>query len=93
MKEVLTTKRGRKIIYVLSIVLFLVTVMLISNIASTNKTLERIKENAREMVIVKTSLEALNKRVEFVTYDEAKMAGALLLPGRVQGQQPGAGPL
>ena len=48
MKEVLTTKRGRKIIYVLSIVLFLVTVMLISNIASTNKTLERIKENARE---------------------------------------------
>jgi len=34
-----------------------------------------IKENAREMVIVKTSLEALNKRVEFVTYDEAKMAG------------------
>lgn len=34
-----------------------------------------IKENAKEMVIVKASLEALNKRVEFVTYDESKMAG------------------
>jgi len=34
-----------------------------------------VKENAREMAIVKSSLEALNKRVEFVTYDENKMAG------------------
>ena len=34
-----------------------------------------IKENAKEMAIVKSSLEALNKRVEFVTYDESKMAG------------------
>lgn len=34
-----------------------------------------IKENAREMAIVKSSLEALNKRVEFVTYDDSKMAG------------------
>ena len=33
-----------------------------------------IKENAKEMAIIKTSLEALNKRVEFVTYDEAKMS-------------------
>ncbi len=34
-----------------------------------------IKENAKDMVIVKSSLEALSKRVEFVTYDENKMAG------------------
>ena len=34
-----------------------------------------VKENAKEMVIIKSSLEALNKRVEFVTYDENKMAG------------------
>ena len=67
MKEVLTTKRGRKIIYVLSIVLFLVTVMLISNIASTNKTLERIKENAREEVektLISTGLATYTKDIE-----------------------------
>ena len=34
-----------------------------------------IKESDREMAIVKSSLEALHNRVEFVTYDEAKMAG------------------
>lgn len=34
-----------------------------------------VKDNAKEMVIIKSSLEALSKRVEFVTYDEAKMAG------------------
>lgn len=34
-----------------------------------------VKENAREMTIIKSSLEALLKRAEFVTYDEAKMAG------------------
>ena len=33
-----------------------------------------VKENARELVIIKSSLEALHKRVEFVTYDENKMA-------------------
>lgn len=37
-----------------------------------------IKENAKEMVIVKSSLEALSKRVEFVTYDEAKMVGTYI---------------
>ena len=34
-----------------------------------------IKENDRELAIVKASLEAVNNRVEFVTYDENKMAG------------------
>lgn len=34
-----------------------------------------VKENAKEMTIIKSSLEALSKRVEFVTYDENKMAG------------------
>lgn len=37
-----------------------------------------VKENAKDMAIVKTSLEALAKRVEFVTYDEAKMAGTFV---------------
>ena len=32
-----------------------------------------IKESDKELKIVKSSLEALNKRVEFLTYDEAKM--------------------
>jgi len=34
-----------------------------------------VKENAKEMAIIKSSLEALHNRVEFVTYDESKMAG------------------
>ena len=34
-----------------------------------------IKENDKELAIVKSSLEAKNTRVEFVTYDENKMAG------------------
>ena len=34
-----------------------------------------IKDNDKDMVIVKSSLEALSKRVEFVTYDENKMSG------------------
>lgn len=34
-----------------------------------------MKEDDREMTIVKSSLEALHNRVEFITYDEAKMAG------------------
>ncbi len=34
-----------------------------------------VKDNAKDLVIIKTSLEALTKRVEFVTYDENKMAG------------------
>ena len=34
-----------------------------------------VKENAKDMAIIKSSLEALLKRVEFVTYDETKMAG------------------
>ena len=33
-----------------------------------------LKESDKELAIVKSSLEALSKRVEFVTYDEAKMA-------------------
>ena len=34
-----------------------------------------IKENDRDLAIVKSSLEALLNRVEFITYDENKMAG------------------
>ena len=34
-----------------------------------------VKDNAQDMSIIKSSLEALLKRVEFVTYDENKMAG------------------
>ena len=34
-----------------------------------------VKDNAKDMSIIKSSLEALAKRVEFVTYDENKMAG------------------
>lgn len=42
-----------------------------------------VKENAKEMAIIKSSLEALNKRVSFVTYDESKMSGTYVrLPER-----------
>ncbi len=42
-----------------------------------------VKDNAKEMAVIKSSLEALNKRVEFVTYDENKMAGTYVrLPER-----------
>ena len=42
-----------------------------------------VKDNAKDMVIIKSSLEALTKRVEFVTYDENKMAGTYVrLPER-----------
>lgn len=34
-----------------------------------------IKENDKNLSVVKSSLEALNNRIEFVTFDEAKMAG------------------
>ena len=34
-----------------------------------------VKESDKDLVIIKSSLEALLKRVEFVTYDENKMAG------------------
>ena len=42
-----------------------------------------LKENDKELTIVKSSLEALHNRVEFVSYDEAKMAGTFVrLPER-----------
>ncbi len=34
-----------------------------------------VKDNAKDMVIIKTSLESLSKRADFVSYDESKMAG------------------
>lgn len=34
-----------------------------------------VKDNAKDIAIIKTSLEALLKRVEFVTYDENKLSG------------------
>ena len=37
-----------------------------------------IKESDKELSIVKSSLEALSKRVEFITYDEAKMAATFV---------------
>lgn len=37
-----------------------------------------LKENDKELAIVRTSLEALNKRVEFVKYDEKKMEATYL---------------
>ena len=37
-----------------------------------------VKENAKELVVIKTALEALAKRVEYITYDETKMAGTFV---------------
>ena len=37
-----------------------------------------LKESDKELAIVKSSLEALSKRVEYITYDEAKMAGTFV---------------
>ena len=37
-----------------------------------------LKESDKELAIVKSSLEALSKRVEFITYDEAKMAATFV---------------
>ena len=37
-----------------------------------------IKENDKDLVVVKTALEALAKRVEFVTFDEKDMAGTFV---------------
>ena len=37
-----------------------------------------IKESDKELAIVKSSLEALNKRVEFLTYDDAKMCATFV---------------
>ena len=37
-----------------------------------------LKESDKELAIVKSSLEALSKRVEFITYDEAKMTAAFV---------------
>ena len=37
-----------------------------------------IKESDRDLAVVKSSLEALSKRVEFITYDDAKMAGTFV---------------
>ena len=34
-----------------------------------------IKDNAKDMTIIKTSLESINNRVEFITFDENKMTG------------------
>ena len=42
-----------------------------------------LMDHDKELVIVKSSLEALNNRVEFITYDESKMAGTFVrLPER-----------
>ena len=37
-----------------------------------------LKDSDKELAIVKSSLEALSKRVEFVTYDEAKMTATFV---------------
>ena len=42
-----------------------------------------IKENDKDLVVIKTALEALAKRVDFVTYNEKDMAGTFVrLPER-----------
>lgn len=42
-----------------------------------------IKEKSKDLLVVKVSLESLLNRVEFVTYDESKMAGTFVrLPER-----------
>ena len=42
-----------------------------------------VKDSDKELAIIKSSLEALKKRVEFITYDEAKMAATYVrLPER-----------
>ena len=42
-----------------------------------------LKDNDKELAIVRTSLQAMNKRVEFITYDENKMSATLVrLPER-----------
>ena len=35
-----------------------------------------VKENYKEMTIIKTSLEALSRRVDFVTFDDTKLSGS-----------------
>ena len=35
-----------------------------------------VKENSKEMTIIKTSLEALSRRVDFVTFDDTKLSGS-----------------
>ena len=37
-----------------------------------------IKESDKELKVVKSSLESLNKRVDFITFDEAKLAGTFV---------------
>ena len=42
-----------------------------------------LKDNDKELAIVRTSLQAMNKRVEFITFDENKMTATLVrLPER-----------
>ena len=35
-----------------------------------------VKENSKEITIIKTSLEALSRRVDFVTFDDTKLSGS-----------------
>lgn len=35
-----------------------------------------VKENSKEMAIIRTSLEALSRRVDFVTFDDTKLSGS-----------------
>ena len=37
-----------------------------------------VKESDKDMIIIKSSLEALNSRLEFVTYDDSKMCGTFV---------------
>jgi small subunit ribosomal protein S4 len=34
-----------------------------------------VRESAKDLIVIKSALETLNKRMEFITYDEAKMIG------------------
>ena len=44
-----------------------------------------VKDNAKDMVIIKTSLEALHNRVEFISYDDKKMEATYVrMPERAE---------
>jgi len=37
-----------------------------------------VKDNSKEMTIIRTSLEALSRRVDFVTFDDTKLSGSYI---------------
>ena len=55
----------------------------INDVKEAFTIIDSLKEKDKELKVVKESLEKVTKRVEFVTYDEAKMTGTFVrLPER-----------